>query len=120
MEHCKNWFQKIKQELQFYESKGIKTFILNWETDYMPFYKDDMWMNDRLITFEYNGNVYDTIRTMMNENRHLHINSDIEYFEEPPKDHHPSKECHRIMAASVIKKIKETKNKKISYESKLI
>jgi hypothetical protein len=120
LEHSKNWFAKLKENLQFYESKGIKTFILNWETDYMPFYKDDMWMNDRLITFEYNGNVYDTIRTMMNENRHLHINSDIEHFEEPPKDHHPSKECHRIMAASVIKKIKETKNKKISYESKLI
>jgi hypothetical protein len=76
-EHCKDWFQKIKQELQFYESKGIKTLILNWETDYIPFYKDDEWMNDRLITFEYNENKYDTIRTMMNENRHLHINSDL-------------------------------------------
>jgi hypothetical protein len=120
-EHCKDWFQKIKKELQFYESKGIKTFILNWETDYIPFYKNDEWMHDRLITFEYNGNRYDTIRTMMNANRHLHINSDYEHFEITPKDHHPSKECHTIIADAVIKKIEFcTKIKKIRYESKLI
>lgn len=111
-EHCKDWFNKIKQQLQVYENKGIKTLVLNWEEDYMPFYKDDEWMSKRLITFEYNGKPYRTIRTMMNENRHLHINSDKEYFEEPPKDHHPSKECHRIIADAVIKKIEKTKNKK--------
>jgi len=120
-EHCKDWFYKIKKELQFYESKGIKTFILNWESDYMPFYKDDEWMHDRLITFEYNGNRYDTIRTMMNKNKHLHINSDYENFKITPKDHHPSKECHTIIADAVIKKIEFcTKIKKIRYESKLI
>jgi hypothetical protein len=117
-EHCKDWFGKIKQQLQVYESKGIKTFILNWEIDYMPYYKKDKWMNDRLITFEYDGKKYDTIRTMMNENYHLHINSDMEHFEVTPKDHHPSKECHRIIADAVIKKIEESKNTR--YESKLI
>lgn len=116
--HCKNWFQKIKQELQFYESKGIKTLILNWEIDYMPFYKDDKWMKDRLITFEYNDTTYDTIRAMMDKNTHLHINSDYEHFKTTPKDHHPSKECHRIMADAIIKKIEESKNTR--YESKLI
>lgn len=116
--HCKNWFQKIKQELQFYESKGIKTLILNWEIDYMPFYKDDKWMKDRLITFEYNDTTYDTIRAMMDKNKYLHINSDYEHFEITPTDHHPSKECHRIMADAIIKKIEESKNTR--YESKLI
>jgi hypothetical protein len=117
-EHVQNWFKKIKQELQFYESRGIKTLILNWETDYMPFYKDDKWMNDRLIVFEYKGNRYDTIRTMMDENKYLHINSDYEHFKTTPKDHHPSKECHRIIANAIIKKIEESKN--TQYESKLI
>jgi hypothetical protein len=41
----------------------------------------------------------------MNENRFLHINSDNEYFEDTPKDHHPSKQCHRIIADNIIKKI---------------
>jgi hypothetical protein len=119
-EHCKAWFEKIKENLQFYESKGIKTLILNWEIDYMPFYKNDKWMNDRLITFEYNDKSYDTIRDMMTENKQLAINSDYENFKVTPKDHHPSKECHRIIADAVIKKIEETKVKKIRYESKLI
>ena len=119
-EHCKDWFQKIKQELQFYESKGIKTLILNWEIEYLPFIKNDEWVSDRLITFEYKGNRYDTIRTMMDENIHLHIYLDYEHFEIPPQDHHPSKECHRIMADAIIKKIEETKDKKLSYEPNLI
>ena len=41
----------------------------------------------------------------MNENRFLHINSDDEYFEDTPKDHHPSKQCHRIIADNIIKTI---------------
>lgn len=114
-EHCRNWFYLIKKELEFYESKGIKTFVLNWEIDYNQFCKEDEWISDRLIMFEYNGKMYDTIRTMMNENVELHINSDYEYFIDTPKDHHPSKECHKIIADAVIKKIKESK-----HESKLI
>ena len=50
--------------------------------------------------------------------RNIFIN--LSDFETTPTDHHPSKECHRIMADAVIKKIEETKIKKIHYESKLI
>jgi len=106
-EHVKNWFNIIKNNLKLYESKGIKTIILCWEIDYLPLIKEDMWMLDRFVTFEYNNKTYDCIRTMMNENRHLHINSDYEHFEIPPHDHHPSKECHRIMAEGIINKIKD-------------
>lgn len=95
--------------MQFYESKGIKTLILNWEVDYMPFYKNDKWMSDRLVTFEYNEKSYDTIRTMMEKNKHLHIDYDYEYFEVTPTDNHPSKKCHRLIADAVIKKIKNKK-----------
>ena len=38
----------------------------------------------------------------------------------PPQDHHPTKECHRIMAEAVINKIKEIKDKKLNYEPNLI
>jgi hypothetical protein len=120
LEHTKNWFELIKKELQIYESKGIKTLIINWETDYLKFYKEDMWMQERFIELEYDGKKYDCIRTMMNENIHLHINNDFENFTIPPKDHHPSKECHRVIADAVIKKIEETKDKKLIYEKKFI
>jgi hypothetical protein len=34
------------------------------------------------------------------------IKTDHQYFgNNPPKDHHPSKECHRVVADAIIKKI---------------
>ena len=61
--------------------------------------------NTQFTIFDFNGKKYSCIRELMNENRFLHINGDNEYFEDTPKDHHPSKQCHRIIADNVIKKI---------------
>lgn len=104
-EHLATWFIKIKENLQFYESKGIKTLILNWENDYLPLFGSDFWMNERMVKLSYKDKDYQCIRDLMNDNRYLTINSDTDYFEETPKDHHPSKECHRIIAENIIKKI---------------
>jgi len=68
---------------------------------------------DRFIPIEYNNVQYNTIRNLMNENIELHINSDYEYFIETPKDHHPSKKCHEIIANNIINRINKDKNKKI-------
>ncbi len=106
-DHCKDWFQQIKQNLEFYESKNIKTFVLNWQMDYNKYFETDEWMQNRLIKFKYNNIEYDTIRTMMNENKNLSINFDYENFEIPPKDLHPSKECHKIIADAIIEKIEK-------------
>ena len=118
--HYTNVFNQLKTELQFYESKGINVLLLSWEIDYLKYFGNDDWFMDRFISIEYNGVEYKTIRNLMNENIELHINSDYEYFVKTPKDHHPSKKCHRIIADAVIKKIEETKTKKIRYESKFI
>jgi hypothetical protein len=104
-EHMKRWIGILKQNLQFYESKGIKTIILNWEAEYLPLIQNDEWLSKRSIGFDFNGKKYSCIRELMNENRFLHINSDDEYFDDTPKDHHPSKQCHRIIADNIIKKI---------------
>jgi hypothetical protein len=104
-EHIKTWIKILKQNLQFYESKGIKTILLNWEPLYLPHIEKDEWLSKRSIGFDFNGKKYSCIRELMNENRFLHINSDDEYFDDTPKDHHPSKQCHRIIADNIIKKI---------------
>lgn len=119
--HYTNVYNNLKSELQFYESKGIKVLLLCWEPDYLKYFSDDIWLTDRLIPMFYNGINYITIRNLMDSNVNLHISEDYEYFKEPPSDCHPSKECHKIIAENVIKKIEEIKNKKqISYESKII
>lgn len=109
--HYTNVYNKLKSELEFYESKGIKVFILCWEEDYLKHFGDDKWLIDRLIPMFYNGVDYVTIRNLMDTHKYLHINSDYDYFEDPPKDHHPSKLCHEIIAKNVIEKIENKKNK---------
>ena len=104
-EHIKRWIKILKQNLQFYESKGIKTIIVNWEALYLPYIKEDEWLSKRSIGLDFEGKTYNCIRELMNENRYLHINSDDEYFDDTPKDHHPSKQCHRIIADNIIKTI---------------
>jgi hypothetical protein len=104
-QHMKRWIKILKQNLQFYESKGIKTILLNWEPEYLPLIEKDEWLSKRSIGFDFDGKTYSCIRELMNENRFLHINGDAENFEDTPKDHHPSKQCHRIIADNIIKKI---------------
>jgi hypothetical protein len=111
-EHMKTWIKILKQNLQFYESKGIKTIILNWESEYLPYIQNDEWLSKRNLNFDFEGKTYSCIRQLMNENRFLHINGDSDYFEDTPKDHHPSKQCHRIIADNIIKKIE---SKEIAY-----
>jgi hypothetical protein len=120
-DHVKNVFNQLKENMAFYESKGIKTLFLNWEDEYLPLIKKDSYMLERFIPLEYKGTTYECIRHLMNENKHLTINSDYEHFEIPPTDHHPSKECHEVMAANVIKKIEDNiNNQNKIYGKKLI
>jgi len=99
-------FDNLLKAFEFYESKGIKCRILCWQDHYLPYIKKNKWMLDRFIKLEYNGVVYDSIFQMAFKNKDLYIKTDHNYFgDKPPKDHHPSKECHRIVADAIIKKI---------------
>jgi len=111
--HVKSVFNQLKENMFFYESKGIKTLFLNWEEDYSSLIKEDTYMSERFISLEYRGKNYECIRHLMDENKHLTINSDYEHFEIPPTDHHPSKECHEVMATNIIKKINNNGKKLI-------
>lgn len=99
-------FNKIVEAFEYYESKGIKCRILCWQDHYLDNIKENQWMLDRFIPLEHNGVSYNSIYQMGLKNEHLWIKSDYPYFgANPPKDHHPSKECHRIVADAIIKKI---------------
>jgi hypothetical protein len=99
-------YKTLVDAFQFYESKGIKCRILCWQDHYLQHIKDDPWMLDKFIKLEYNGVTYDSIFQMGLKNKHMWIKTDYPYFgDNPPKDHHPSKECHRIVADAIIKKI---------------
>lgn len=107
LEHTKDYFEKIKNLMVFLESNGIKTRILSWEPDYIDLIQSDIWTFNRFIPMEYRGKRYNSIRELMDEHRHLSIDLDYDNFENPPKDHHPSKECHEVIAQSIIKNMEE-------------
>jgi hypothetical protein len=106
-EHVKNYFDKLKDLMVFLEEKGVKTKILCWEDDYLNLISNDIFMYNRFIPLEYRGESFPCIRELMNKHSHLTINSDYDNLVNPPKDHHPSKECHEIIANAVINSIQK-------------
>jgi hypothetical protein len=112
----KQWIKIIENNLQFFESKGIKTLIINWHNDYLPFIKSNEWLNNRLIKLQHNDKEYESIVDLM-ENETITIDKDYVNFTNSPQDHHPSKLCHEIVANSIINKIDKNINELKKYNS---
>jgi len=100
---------RVKDFLENFENRGIKTAVLTWPEDMVEYIKADTWLSERLIQLDHNGSTWSSIETLMRVHPELTINSDFEYFQEPPKDHHPSMTCHRIMADAIIKYLEKDK-----------
>jgi len=94
-----------KDFLQEIERLGIKTTLFTWPDEYVEFIKQDEWLADRFVSFEYKGQDYQSIHSLMENNKELEIKYDYDNFIDPPKDHHPSLKCHEIMATHLIKHI---------------
>lgn len=99
--------RRYKLLLEKIESMGIKTLIMTWPHDLAKFIINDNWLNERMIKFNYLGNIYTNIEQMILDHNGLTIETDYSYFEIPPTDNHPSLLCHRIIADNIIKHIKE-------------
>lgn len=97
--------QDVKDFLQFIESKGIKTYLMVWPDEYIPFIQNDEFLSSRFITFSYKENNFNSIRELMDKHPEMVIMTDYEEFIETPKDMHPSLKCHRVIADAVINKI---------------
>jgi hypothetical protein len=109
-----DYFEKAKQQeitdiknfLQNFEMNGVKTSILTWPDDLVSSIKNDVWLKERYIDFQYEGNTYSSIESLIENNKYLEIINDYEYFIEPPKDGHPSLKCHSVIADNIIRYLK--------------
>jgi len=95
----------IKEVLQNFENHGVKTSILTWPEDLVSTIKNDNWLKERYIDFEYDGTTYGSIESLIENNKYLETINDYENFIEPPKDGHPSLKCHKIIAENIIRKL---------------
>ena len=102
-----NWYQKnsvesVKFFLQKVEDIGIPTMCLSWPQENVAYIDQDDWLKDRFLKINYKGKNYTNMFDLMLENSELIINSDNKNFKNPPKDHHPSKLCHEVVANNII------------------
>jgi hypothetical protein len=112
--HKQKNIDMVKEFLQEVESHGIKTIIFTWPDENVEYIKRDDWLNERFMFIDYEGNTYNSMEEMMWNRKlvpavpkdELVIIGDRENFETPPKDHHPSLKCHKVMAENIINYIK--------------
>jgi len=101
------WYNEIKNTFLLLESKGIKCYILSITDDYLDFIKNDSFMKNKFIQIEYRDKTFDTILELFEHDKSLMIGNDKKNLKNPPMDYHPSLNCHKLIANSIIKKIKK-------------
>jgi hypothetical protein len=108
--------QNVKTNLEFYESQGIKIIITTWPHTNLPYIMADSYLKSKLLPLEYKGQTYYSMhdlaggdgRNSQVPRPELLITSDFDNFEVPPKDLHPSKLQHEVIAKSIIKYIENS------------
>lgn len=111
-EHCRNLLQDVKKFLKLFESNGVKSNIIIWQDMYFDLIKEDPWLHKRFIPMEYDGVDYNSIEHLMSidnkDEQKFNIHRDFDYFKVPPRDHHPSLFCHKVIAENIIKRLEPT------------
>lgn len=104
---CQQLFDRIRKTFIFYENKGIIPLIFNWTNHYNLLIENDDYMNERKINIKFNDKEYKSLNDVIDVDDTLTIHKDYEFFgDSPPWDYHPSKRFHRIIADSIIEKIR--------------
>jgi len=104
--HLTHMSNRIKECLKHYEETyGIKTLILSWTDEYLPYFTNDEFCNERLVRLKYNSKEFNCIQHLFQENNKFEILNDDETIHETGTDGHPSLKCHRVIADSLIEKI---------------
>lgn len=97
----------VKEFLQQFENKGIKTYVLVWPYNISKRVLNDEWLASRFIKIKYNSREVNDIWTIQQLFPELLITNDYENFLIPPIDNHPSMKCHRVIADNIIKMIEK-------------
>ena len=93
---------RIKDSFERYESLGIKCRILSWPVDMVDIFKDSPYLSKRFIQLRYRDQTYDCIDDLIADNKGMLITDDENNLRVFRDDSHPSLECHRIIASSII------------------
>jgi hypothetical protein len=98
-------YERLKKELMFYESKGIKSKIVLWFDDLFEHIKNDEFLKDKIVMFKYDNKDILTIKELQDTYPEMLIMSDPYFKHKKFNDAHPSKLCHQTIANGIIKSI---------------
>jgi hypothetical protein len=99
------YYNKIKEMFHFLEEKNIKCYMLSLTDDYWDLIQEDEYITKRFIKLEYDGKSFNNYLDLFKYDQKLIIANDIDNFDDPPKDFHPTLKCHKAVAGSIIKKL---------------
>jgi hypothetical protein len=100
-------FIRLKNELIFYESKGIKIKIMLWFDDLLERIENDTFFKNKLVTLNYDNKIFNTILELGDSYGEMYIITDPYFQNKKFNDYHPSKLLHQIIANGVIKSIED-------------
>jgi hypothetical protein len=99
------YYNKIREMFIFLEEKNIKCYMLALTDDYYDLIQEDDYIKKRFIELEYDGKSFNNYLDLFKHDQKLIIANDIDNFNDPPKDFHPTLKCHKVVADSIIKKL---------------
>ena len=117
--YLKNYADFIETKFKEYEHKGIKKcFLITWQNDIIPFIHTNPFLNERFITFDIDGNTFNSIWDLQTRNdrpKSMSISDDLYFVTKNIRvvNGHTSLTAHNIIAKSIIKKIEENESTRI-------
>ena len=104
---CKQNLDLMEDLFKQIESKGVKCRLWTWQNEYIPFLKNNAYLNERYIKFLYDKREFDSLAQMLEYNPKLMISkSDYRINGRKVNDDHQTIECHKITANSIATYIK--------------
>lgn len=108
---CKQNLTLLEKLFRTLEDNGVKCRVWSWQKEYVPFLKDNNFLNKRYIKFQYDNKEFDSLSHLFDYNPKFVISkSDYRINGKRVNDDHQTIECHKITADSIASFIKKENN----------
>lgn len=88
------------------ESLGVKCKLWSWHNEYTEFIKNHDYLSKKFMTLNYENKEFDSLADLIKYNPKFKIRtSGFLLNGKPVEDDHPTPDCHKVIADSIIKSI---------------
>jgi hypothetical protein len=98
---------KIESLLSKLSDNGIQVRIICWTDEYFYEFDKRDFFKDKLVELTYNNESFRCIEHLYQKYSNMRLDGDSSVLHHTGKDEHPSRECHRVIANSILNTIKK-------------